>query len=437
MSNRLTMIMGQALVATSLMFTACGTDVELCEVAKHPHAAQVKFTYDWRTYTVIPDSMYMIAYRVNDNFKSVMAINSENSFGRYVYNAPVFMETVPPVIEDVVTPEETPEETPGETPDDNTEVETPEGGSEGTGTEEPSAAKTRGVGEQMSAFDMKVGRYRFITFNLDTMRLDCSEITSFVTNNAESDNFWLEYKSVKKDDEKLKALMPNWKDFNDYADYIIPGRGPLYYTAPGQTLEAHSYNVEILPSRITQSLRIRFNISKSSTTKAPFVIDSVKAEISGVPYKFNLSNGYIDISKTYRALLDVDFIDANAEVIEDTPDNRYLRCLANINVPTIVNAESTKMTMGPGILQVLIYTHVEGETKANVIQSKINLYNTLTKAKLYSFVDEHRYVKRNNSGTTLSVSASLVIDGKKLTDNVDNGGGLDQWTSSGDIEIEL
>jgi hypothetical protein len=172
-------------------------------------------------------------------------------------------------------------------------------------------------------------------------------------------------------------------------------------------------------------------------SKVPFIVDSVKAEISGVPSRMNISNGYMDISKTHKMLLDVDFIDGAGEVMEDSAKCTYLRCRSKINVPTIVNAESTKMTTGPGIMQLIIYTHLEGEAKTNVIQTKINLYNTLSKAKLYSFVDEHRYVKRRISGTTLGVTANLTINAKKLSENGDNSGGLDQWTSEGDIDIEL
>ena len=56
-------ILAQVLLATTFMFAACGTDVELCEKTEHPHSGHVSFIYKWGAYTDLPDSMYLVAYR--------------------------------------------------------------------------------------------------------------------------------------------------------------------------------------------------------------------------------------------------------------------------------------------------------------------------------------------------------------------------------------
>jgi hypothetical protein len=421
MSKKLNNILAQVLLATIFMFAACGTDVELCEKTEHPHSGHVSFIYKWGAYTDLPDSMYLVAYRSANSFKSVLSLCCEDTTnaaqGRFLFNKPVFVKSELPSEDSVYV--------------DSIFV------SEDIVDGEVSEAKTRSAGEQGWNGLLKTGVYKFITFNVDTTQLACTRISDFVTDNAESDDLWVEYKRVNKDADELKSLMPDWKDFNEYSDYVLPALNPIYYAATRKWVKEGGCEINLHPSRVTQALTLRFNISKSGVSKVPFIVDSVKAEISGVPSRMNISNGYMDISKTHKMLLDVDFIDGAGEVMEDSAKCTYLRCRSKINVPTIVNAESTKMTTGPGIMQLIIYTHLEGEAKTNVIQTKINLYNTLSKAKLYSYVDEHRYVKRRISGTTLGVTANLTINAKKLSENGDNSGGLDQWTSEGDIDIEL
>lgn len=429
MSKKFSNILAQALLASTVMFTACGTDMELCGKTEHPHSGQVSFMYDWRTYTNLPDSMYLVSYRSTNSFKSALVLCADSNkvaVGRFLFNRPVFTSSI-------VTPTDT-------TVNDSVVVD------EGLLDGEVAEAKTRAA-EQSDVWDglMKTGIYKFISFNVDTAQVVCNSITDFVTDNAESDDLWVEYKTVTKDAEVLDSLMPEWKDYNAYSDYVLPWLNPIYYTAQRKLVSEGVNEVIFMPSRVTQLLNIRFNISKSGSKKVPFVVDSVKAEISGVPTRINIANGYMDISKTQKMLLDVDFIDAKGNTIDedgieisDSAKSTYLRCQSKINVPTIVNAESSAMTTGPGIMQLIIYTHLEGQAKSNVIQTKINLYNTLRKANLYTYVDEHRYVKRRIGGTTLSISANLTIDGKKLSENGDNSGGLDQWTSEGgDIDIEI
>lgn len=420
MSKILNNILAQVLLATTFMFAACGTDVELCEKTEHPHSGHVSFIYKWGAYTDLPNSMYLVAYRSANSFKSVLSLYCEDTTnaaqGRFLFNKPVFVKS--------------------ELPSEDSEYVDSIFVSEDIVDGEVSEAKTRSAGEQDWNGLLKTGVYKFITFNVDTKQLACTSISDFVTDNAESDDLWVEYKRVNKD--SLKSLMPDWKDFNEYSDYVLPALNPIYYSATRKSVKEGGCEINLYPSRVTQALTIRFNISKSGVSKVPFIVDSVKAEISGVPSRMNISNGYMDISKTHKMLLDsVEFIDGAGEIMEDSAKCTYLRCRTKINVPTIVNAESSKMTTGPGIMQLIIYTHLDGQNKTNVIQTKINLYNTLRKANLYSFVDEHRYVKRRISGTTLSVTTNLTIDGKKLSENADNSAGLDQWTSEGDIDIEL
>ena len=55
MSKIFNNILAQVLLATTFMFAACGTDVELCEKTEHPHSGHVSFIYKWGAYTDLPN----------------------------------------------------------------------------------------------------------------------------------------------------------------------------------------------------------------------------------------------------------------------------------------------------------------------------------------------------------------------------------------------
>ncbi len=116
---------------------------------------------------------------------------------------------------------------------------------------------------------------------------------------------------------------------------------------------------------------------------------------------------------------------------EDTEDNKVVRVHANIDVPTIVENSTSTMYTGPGIMQVMIMTHGTdpgtGERKVKKLQGKINLYNTLKRAKLIKVTEDGRYALRNGDSGVLDIVANIVVSGGNVIKNNDNNGGLDVW----------
>lgn len=84
---------------------------------------------------------------------------------------------------------------------------------------------------------------------------------------------------------------------------------------------------------------------------------------------------------------------------------------------------------GPGVMQVFIYTsaEVDGKRVSKKIQGRINLYNTLRKAKLLRMTDDGRHAVRTTDHGILDIVADIVVDGEKVQEFNDENGGIDLW----------
>ena len=166
----------------------------------------------------------------------------------------------------------------------------------------------------------------------------------------------------------------------------------------------------------------------------------------------NLSNGYIDIQHTAKMMFTTTLIrpvtqqNLSQTPFADTPANTQLGCYAHINVPSLVANQSSDVFTGPGIMQVMIYTHsqnadprLEGQrVVVKKMQGKINLYNTLNQAKLYEITDDGKHARRKEVQATLFINAEpITIDGEKIIRSADNNGGLDIWEPADHIIIDI
>lgn len=405
-------------------FAACSTEVELCEENLHPHYASVKYDYDWQSNTQKPDSMYVIAYRVINYWKSAVVVDTETKFGHYLFNAP-------PLIEEDGGEEPLPDDTPAEDGDGTLPDDTPAEDGGQTDTEQDEEPKEEN--NSIDVFRIKEGTYKFITFNMDTTELKYDDVIRYMTSDANDlklQDLYVEYKNYSKESKELNYILKGWDDYNPYANYIQPNMRPVYFdTIPARTIVGKDVKtLTFKPNPLTQNIDIYFDIKKDiSNTK--FIIDSVVAEVSGVPSKINLSNGYIDITKTYKMMFHTKLTDSNGNLIEDTETNKAVSCYANINVASIVQSISETVRTGPGIMQVVIYTHAKdgNETYYKVIQGKINLFNTLENADLIEYTLDGFHAKRKKVKGELKVKVEMVIDGKSIKENPDNSGGIDRW----------
>lgn len=461
------------LMLALFLLSAC-TDVDTCYEADHPHRTSVKFDFDWSAanHNTKPDSMFVLANRVINHWKCAVAVSTTTLKGQYLFNAPENPYGVPednngegdnPSTDEGDNTEDTPAE------GDNAGDTPAEGGGEGSdntvvvsafapGDEEPgdtpadgdNTGATRADGDEAPVeiqetdeFKLRTGEYKFLAFNLGSHELVNTEIMDFLADEDQQTKFQdvsIEYKTYDKNDPKFLATIPltNWEDYNPYANFMISDMRPVLYdtTVVTPLLEKTVNKYTFKPKPVTQHVTINMQIQKKQNG-VKFRVDSVWAEMAGVPHKVNLSQGYIDILKTFKMMFKYSLVDDGGNSRDDTFANTAsVKCRARINVPTIVSSSSASMVSGPGVMQVLIYTSTEtGERKK--FQGKINLYNSLKAAELYKYTSDRQHVVRNGVERTLNVNANLIITGSDILESPDNNGGIDRWIPCGDISMDI
>lgn len=430
----------------SLIFTACAlstlclmpacTDVDLCNDAEHPHTTPVSFDYDWSQSVQKTDSMYVIAYRVIKNKLYSMAVNSDNHQGHFIFGAPAETEE-PADPEEPTIPEEPAE------PSVPAEPSEPSVSPEGISTLSANSSPAKAL-KSLRSFSLAKGEYKFFTFAFDNTELLYNNVTDFLdrkTENTKIGDIYLEYKTYKKGDPGLKTKVKNWDDYNPYAGYIQTNVSPVTFDSiPLRNIDGKAEHVaKFTPRDLTQNIDVYFDIKKDISNKT-FVVDSVVAEISGIPTGISIGNGYIDITHTAKMLFYMDLENEQGEKVADSDTNTKLTAHGNINVTGIVkNALPTERT-GPGIMQLVVYTHTfndKGEKRSKRIQGKINIFNSLTEANLIEIVNMGKNARRTKEHGVLRVKTDLVIEGQQIADTPTDDNGIDQWVGMEDIFVDI
>ena len=413
------------------------------------------FDFDWSNvlddgyYHETPDTMLVIAKRIVGSWKCGMKVDADDGIGYYLTNAPIPDEPEP-------TPEEPDEEETDSIPSDDdivvdpTDVEPAEPSASADSTfrgfgsrSSRSHGYTRaeaqpGVDTPTDIFMIIPGLYKFITFNLDTTAYIYQDILQYLrTDDTKStlQELCMEYKRYAYGDSALRGKCDFWKDFNLYGDgknYIQPDITPIYYDSiVNQRISQNSEkNLIFKPGLLTQNIDIRFKIRKKVDV-IPIVIDSVYADISGIPYRLNLSNDYFDIKQTCKMMFQNYLEDANGNRITDTGTNTELYCHGNIDVLSVVNAHDSTTTKGPGIMQVVIF--VKGYQP---IRGMINLYHCIRRANLIDDVGDGIWARKRKNHGVLQIDSDLLID-ENLIITEDGDGGLDRWISLDEQEIVI
>lgn len=376
------------LLAGSLLISC--SEVDLCE-SPHPHQSTLKFDFNWQGKEASkPATMGVLVYRVVNQQKYLAAVNTNDLTVNL--NDSIFTNSI----------------------------------------------------------SIPVGDYKLVTFPLDTTLFNYTELVDSFMKKPSAEwplqDVGFEYKQYKVTDSLLGKKLLGWDDYNQYSYYIQPNMNVLFYDSTqviplSQDQElTHTFK----PRQLTQNVDIYFDIIKNMDS-AQFVIDSVWAEVSGVPRYINLTNGYLDISKTNKIMFPTVLKTTNGQN-KDTYTNKIIQCHGNVDVMGIVNAQRGKYESeddarrkiyGPGILQVIIYTHTKHPDTGRDIHKKwqgiINLYTPLQKANLIKLTPDGRYAVRNGAHGVVNVSTKLTIDGEKIISNVNGEDALEPWqqTSSG------
>ena len=450
-------ILRMAAAALSAMAMAsCTVDVDLCSDPIHPHSAEVAYSFDFGGVEGAPDTMIVVANRVVNRRISAMNVSTATGSGRFIVGE---LPAVPVAPGQGDGEGETPggdgeEVTPGggeDTPDGGEatpggEEETPGGEEETPGGEgeTPSEGGDAPGSEELSEFRLPVGTYRFLTFNMDSTEYIYTDVEKFLagSDSVAMGDLYIEYRSYPKNDPDLRGTIPDWRDYNPYAGYIQPDLRPLFVATAGADL-AHGQRRQcrFAPRVTSQLVDVYFDITKYEGG-TPFIIDSVVAEISGLPYRVNLVNGNLDIRRTNKMMFRMGLVDAGGNPQPDTYAATSATCHASISVPGIVPGSSTDVNTGPGIMQVMIFMHSENpddpsEPLHKMVQGKINLFNTLREARLTDYTDDMRFVRRTCDHGELDINAPLIIDGDAIQESPDNDGGLDAWRACDDIVVDI
>lgn len=295
---------------------------------------------------------------------------------------------------------------------------------------------------------VRSGEYNFASFGWDDGELVYTTDFADAQDNAATlgsglTPLYLTYRHYPVDDPKVTGTFGEWKDYNAYSNFISSKGMPIYYaqvdhvSVPLVKEGTGKVVVDFTPEPLTQDVSFVFHIEKT----ADMVVDSLTAEISGVPSTMELTTGLVMAPSTYKLLFRPAY--SALPSAADSISAQALRCEAVVNIPGIVRSHAEDMITGPGILQIAIYTrHVfeeEGRQRIafKVFHAGINLYNTLKERKSLQWDEEAGGYRQASRSITIEIGTPLEID----KDGILNGGstttGLDRWIPGETFEIEV
>ena len=425
------------LLLTALLVTAC-TEVELCYEAEHPHRTGVTFTYSWDADADAdqPDTMAIAAIRVYNLWKCGIYVNTEHGDGFYFHNAP---QTVP----SWEIPEPEPEDSVPGSPDTDVTIGddvpvTPEDTIPVIDPEEPH-----------EMFELREGTYRFYTINYDSTEVRIHDIIDYVRDDVgeiDVNNVYIEYTTYETIDSLNSRFVDHWTDYNPKFPFIYPKGKPLYFDtlAHYNIYKEQENHVEFHPFKLTQHIDVYFNLQKDSVG-ASLRIDSVFAEISGIPVRMNPFNKHIDLRRTAKIQFPTELESEGGGSITDNFGNgTKVRVHGVIDVPTVVNCQSPSDISGPGFMQVLAFTTAtdsSGKEYHKRIQGRMNVYHAIQEADLIEYSEDGEMAWAKSPTGVIDIKAKIVISGDDVVNNSDDDGGIDTWQEADDsddpTELEL
>lgn len=355
--------------------SSCNVDVEL-EKNEHPHRSVVQFQYDWRNNSPIPDSMYVIAYRVVNRYEY-----------RYVTGAKATGNGCR-----LVLPAEEFEGISGKT------------------------AKLR------------AGEYEITAFNLYKE----GNAEPFFDPASSKDSVYMSYPIVSKiTDSPLLSRYTNWIDSNPYSGFLICEEKPMYAGVAKLNVDKENkkaLDCKITPKILNQKVNVIFTIAPK---EEGIMIDSVHAEMSGVCSVIYPFTGAVDITKTGKVL----YYPTCTPSTSSAKSNVTVK--GSFYGTGIVRAASPMLTMGPGILQVNVHVHMieNGKLYKKVFRANINLYNTLVKNPSLVLNEDKTKFTISSPEITLTLGNTLKLTRNKVLADIESG--TDCWYEGGEVYVEI
>lgn len=319
----------------------------------------------------------------------------------------------------------------------------------------------------------KVGSYRVFAFNydiVDTAMNDAGDyrfenLEEFLNEELQSEinvsDLCLSY--VAHDVAEPYGKDWQGKDGNRYSKFVANIPRGLYCAENrfDESAKSYTFNVQnndttivnLYPQKLTQDITISFPVYTEYmdrlSAEDQLYVDSIVAEISGIPQKMMIRNRTLMADTTYKMVFKMDVDKKNTERTElPTLPNKVFQkyeCSATISVLGLLpNADGPDYSIGAGILQLCIYTHLEnqGVRESRAKYAKINMFNTISRANLVIKVGKDIM---QNPGTypelpisdTLRIENSLAITRDFVLESVNDENSLDSWFGDEDGDGNL
>lgn len=313
----------------------------------------------------------------------------------------------------------------GQEEGDNTEDgQTPENpGDAETGEESQDGLFVDGV------YQVKAGEYIFCTLSTLQEGMEIPGLTDFEASTAVSYNE-LKFSLPDRDIKTLKELKQEdgtylqWVDLNPGYPYV-ENLLPVYYEVKknvtinsGTTLE-----LSFSPQRLTQHFVIPFQLA----VEEGVTITRAIAEISGVVKECNLSNGTFSLDADGKNTGRIVFL---PQLVSN--DENVWKYEGSFDVFGLVPGISDAYSVGPGILQLVIYAEAEGKTK--IFRTSKNLYKELSEISLVNYVEELDKYQADLHEVRLQTNFKFSITREQVTADTEDG--VLNWDEN-EIEGEL
>lgn len=394
-------------------FVAC-TEVELCKYVVHPHHSYLDFCFHWdEDYAENhSDSMMVIAVRPMNVMRYDFRVTAKETGNKGIMLSP---------------DEERMKENDYEGEDGKIHQSTND------------------------VLWVRPGIYKFVAFAIESEAYeDCFEVTDFIndeTNEVNTDfsDLLITYRSFKVNDKAVTGKYGDWKSYNTYSDYISSFVNPVYMDhlnyidVPIADEASNAVRLDFSPQPITQHVMFRMQIEKEEGV----MVDSIIAEISGIPAAMELSTGLLRPEKSYKMLFKMGYPSlANRE---DSLHVSPLVCSGELETTGIVRSANESLQTGPGILSLAVYTHVlrkgvdglSDRAFQKVFYAGINLFHTLTQTKLLEWDEEQAKYKQVCREAILDIGDILKIDQDRIVNGGSDNTGMDRWFDGENIILDI
>lgn len=396
--------------------------IELCMEEEHPHTGNVRIEYHWPEDIgdERPDSMLVLVNRIVNTRRVGYVTDAESSVGGRYHFGKVYRN------DDAIATD----------------------------------------GRDKYPLMVSAGEYQIFAFNNDVVDYRFENLDAYGDgrhlNSVGLRDLGVSYVSYDLTDPHLGVYGKTWIDFNPYAKYIATDVEPIYraINRHDEVTQEYTFNVRaeeavevnLYPKKITQDITFVFPIY----TDGQVTVDSIIAEISGIPRKMLIYTGTIVVDTTYKMLFEIDVdrdnvkdadlkVEEKGEMVEKT--FRQLDCMATISVLGLIPNEDPAYRTGAGILQLCIYSHatdMSGEVKRKSLYAKINMYNAIREAHLLIRDEQGRIIQNPGTYEELPLKDTLRIENSRLIitkdlilDIYDDYNSLDTWIKGEDEDDRL